>query len=312
MSSSNRSTSNHNAPTGRSHIHDFSLEELAADDLTAKVSLSATCYRRFGLYDAEEDAPYGDAYPTRREAEDALQDLTQSIGPEEARHMEVRVRSARQGVLIATSAPVDYDGFSTTRLADLGEEITLAVVDEEDLSWQLQRYGSGMEVGVTLAGLLATLQGATLYAETSSPNGSQRPLWAVVPVGVRTLSARRTALSGPFAIRRALAGTEAAKAEAAKAEAAKVGASGVEASDVEALIDAACRTFSDAKRITSEMNAPFEEWLDEGGQSAMPTRYNLALVGDLFAPVSDGLEEGLPLGPLFAREEATETRDLFE
>jgi hypothetical protein len=270
--------------------------------------VSQTTYLCYGLYDAGDEADYGESYPSRHEAAAELASLHKRYGRDRVGEMEVQVRHQGSGVLIVTSAPEDYDGFSTVRLADLGEGMTLAVVEDDDLSWQLRRYGSGMEVGVTLAGLITTMQGGSLYeGGERAPNGL--PLWAIVPVGVRTFHSKRTALSGELAIRRALEDTRATS-----------------------LSEAAVRTFPAMKALQREKNEPWDVWLDRKGSSGeevatghQPPRYNLVFVGDLFAATSDVLggaagtreqETGqetvrgeLPLGPLFAHPTPAERRD---
>jgi hypothetical protein len=97
------------APSARVSTSEHNTLQRIAVEEAGPAVVSQTTYMRYGLYDAEEEAEYGESYPSRHEAAAELASLYKRYDRDRVGEMEVRVRHQGRGVLIVTSAPEDYD-----------------------------------------------------------------------------------------------------------------------------------------------------------------------------------------------------------
>lgn len=87
---------------------------------------------------------------TEQQAKDYVADLIECYGPEYFVDYEVRLWKDILSRPILTTAPVDYDGFGTREIRQVGTDgrkvYRLVDVQNAHLVWQCMRYESGMHI----------------------------------------------------------------------------------------------------------------------------------------------------------------------
>lgn len=97
----------------------------------------------FKVYDCESGHPLYPGAFTKDEAEAEVRSLNESYP---GVPVEMRAERTAPGGIFTTTAPVDYDGFSTRRLGTVnlnGRDLGVVEVEQRDWRWQRGRYASG-------------------------------------------------------------------------------------------------------------------------------------------------------------------------